>query len=122
MSFSFYSFDAEAVNDVERYAVGVQSIFNNQHPIANVWLIAALPADLLWCFSRSMPLLGQEHHFPALDKSTHWAISLLSAYPIPCGTLKGYQSPEYIDYFSCCLSSSILRIAALSRLHCPSAV
>lgn len=67
MSFSFYSFDAEAVNDVERYAVGVQSIFNNQHPIANVWLIAALPADLLRYLSRIVTFLGQEHYFPALD-------------------------------------------------------
>lgn len=68
MSFSFYSFDAEAVNDVERYAVGVQSIFNNQHPIANVWLIGALPADLLWCLSRSCPSLVSSITFQPLIK------------------------------------------------------
>ncbi|WP_165298128.1 MULTISPECIES: hypothetical protein [unclassified Enterobacter cloacae complex] len=71
MSFRLYCFDAEAVNDAEGYAMGIQAIFNNQHPIANVWLIAALPAYLLWCLSRIMPFLGQEHYFPALDKSTH---------------------------------------------------
>ncbi len=67
MSFSLYCFDAEAVNSAEGYTVGVQAIFNNQHPITNVWLIAALPADLLRWLSRIVSFLGQEHYFPALD-------------------------------------------------------
>ncbi|EUL79864.1 hypothetical protein P833_00376 [Enterobacter hormaechei] len=67
MSFSLYSFDAESVNDAEGYTVGVQAIFNNQHPIANVWLIGALPSDLLWRLSRIVTILSEEHYFPALD-------------------------------------------------------
>lgn len=59
MSFSLYRFDAEAVNDAEGYAMGIQAIFNNQHPIANVWLIAALPSDLLWCLSRIVTILSE---------------------------------------------------------------
>lgn len=67
MSFSLYSFDAESVNDAEGYTVGVQAIFNNQHPITNVWLIGALPADFLRCLSRIIPILGQKHQLPAFD-------------------------------------------------------
>lgn len=68
MSFSLYSFDTESVNDADGYTVGIQAIFNNQHPIANVWLIAALPADLLWCLPRIVTILSEEHYFPALVK------------------------------------------------------
>ncbi len=44
MSFSLYCFDAEAVNDVERYAMGIQAIFAPHRECLAHWCFAIRPA------------------------------------------------------------------------------
>ncbi|HCM9589172.1 TPA: hypothetical protein N5O38_004460 [Enterobacter hormaechei subsp. steigerwaltii] len=68
MSFSLYSFDAESVNDAEGYTVGVQAIFNNQHPSRMSGSLVLCQPTSSGAFPESYPSLVRSITFQPLIK------------------------------------------------------